>query len=198
MRSTDSASLRYLARTTPIDPNQIPTFLNDELSRIASSINRALDGQYEIHTVAPDKPRDGMSRLADGTQWNPRFGKGLYVFDGDAVEWRGIVAVGSGGVVTQASSKSTAVTLNKDSGEITMNGAALNAATIVSFTLTNSTLRAADLLVLNHVSGGTIGSYGLTASCASGSATIYVRNNTAGNLSEAIVIRFTRVPGATS
>jgi len=98
--------------------------------------------------------------------------------------------VGDGGTVAQSTSKSTAVTLNKRCGRITMNGAALAAATTVSFTLTNSTIAATDLLVLNHVSGGTAGSYLLNAQAAAGSATINVRNITAGSLSEAIVIGF--------
>jgi hypothetical protein len=98
--------------------------------------------------------------------------------------------VGEGGTVAQSTSKSTAVTLNKKSGQITMNGAALAAATTVSFTLTNSTIAATDLLVLNHVSGGTAGSYLLNAQAAAGSASINVRNITAGSLSEAIVIGF--------
>jgi hypothetical protein len=51
-------------------------------------------------------------------------------------------------------------------------------------------------LVINHVSGGTIGSYTLDAACAAGSATIYVRNNTAGGLAEALVLRYAVVKGA--
>jgi hypothetical protein len=98
--------------------------------------------------------------------------------------------VGDGGTVAQSTSKSTAVTLNKRCGQITMNGAALAAATTVSFTLTNSTIAATDLLVLNHVSGGTAGSYLLNAQAGAGSVSINVRNITAGSLSEAIVIGF--------
>jgi hypothetical protein len=98
--------------------------------------------------------------------------------------------VGDGGTVAQSTSKSTAVTLNKRCGRITMNGAALAAATTVSFTLTNSTVAATDLLVLNHVSGGTAGSYLLNAQAAAGSASVNVRNITAGSLSEAVVIGF--------
>ena len=97
---------------------------------------------------------------------------------------------GAGGVVTQATSKSTAVTLNRVCGAITMNNAALGAATIVSFTLNNTSIAAGDVLILNHISGGTPGSYTLNARSAAGSATIDVRNNTAGGLSEAIVIQF--------
>lgn len=103
---------------------------------------------------------------------------------------------GEGGVVTQATSKATGVTLNKKCGQITLNGAALAASTTVSFVLTNSTIAASDLLVLNHVSTGTFGSYTLNARAAAGSATIDVRNVSAGSLSEAIVIGFAVIKGA--
>lgn len=79
-----------------------------------------------------------------------------------------------------------------------MNNAALAAGTIVTFTLTNSAIAAGDLLLLNHVSGGTAGAYGLNAQCGAGSAAINVRNNTGGSLSEAIVIAFAVVKAVTS
>ena len=103
---------------------------------------------------------------------------------------------GAGGTIVQSTNKSTGVTLDKQSGAITMNGAALTAATIVSFVLTNSTIGANDLLLLQHQSGGTLGAYTLNAAAAAGSATIYVRNETAGSLSEALVIRYAVIKGA--
>lgn len=107
-------------------------------------------------------------------------------------------AAGAGGTVAQLTNKATTVILNKVCGQITMINAALNAGVIVSFTLTNSAIALGDVLVLNHVSGGTIGSYGLNAQCGAGSATINVRNNTAGNLSEAVVITFAVIKGVTA
>ena len=94
------------------------------------------------------------------------------------------------GTITQATNKATGVTLNSPSGQITLNGAALAANTTVSFTLTNSSITANDILILNHLSAGTAGSYLLNAQSAAGSASINVRNITAGSLSEAIVIGF--------
>lgn len=107
-------------------------------------------------------------------------------------------AAGNGGTVAQGVSKATGVTLNKVSGAITMDAAALAANTTVSFTLTNSTIAAGDVLILNHSSAGTAGAYTLNAQCAAGSASINVRNVTAGSLSEAIVISFVVVKGATT
>jgi hypothetical protein len=94
------------------------------------------------------------------------------------------------GAVTQATNKATGVTLNSPSGQITLNGDALAADTTVSFTLTNSSITANDVLILNHLSAGTAGSYLLNAQAAAGSASINIRNITAGSLSEAIVICF--------
>ena len=103
----------------------------------------------------------------------------------------GTFGYGTGrGTVTQETNKSTGVTLNAPCGAVTMNGAALNADTTVSFTLTNSSITANDILLLNHISGGTAGAYVLNAQAAAGSASINVRNITAGALSEAIVIAF--------
>lgn len=103
-----------------------------------------------------------------------------------------------GGTVTQGANKTDTVVLSKHTGQITMSAAALNAGVIVSFTLTNTLIAAGDILSMNHVSGGTIGSYTLNAQCAAGSATINVRNATAGNLSEAVVIGFVLIKGATN
>lgn len=99
-------------------------------------------------------------------------------------------STGSGGVVVQATDKSTAVTLSTPVGKVTLNGAALAAATIVSFTLTNTLILPTDLIEIKHVSAGTSGAYTVNAFPGTGSAVISVRNNTAGSLSEALVLRF--------
>lgn len=103
-------------------------------------------------------------------------------------------ATGAGGAVTQATDKSTAVVLNKATGAITMNNAALGAATIVTFVLTNSALAATDQIVVTHESGGTTGSYTVNGRVTgAGAGAVDVRNNTAGSLSEALVLRFSIV-----
>ncbi|CAB4160542.1 hypothetical protein UFOVP773_2 [uncultured Caudovirales phage] len=107
-------------------------------------------------------------------------------------------ATGAGGTVTQATSKATGVTLSKPTGQITLNAAALNLDTTVSFTLTNTVIEAGDILIMNHISGGTAGSYLLNAQSAAGSASINVRNITAGSLSEAIVIAFAVIKAVTA
>lgn len=107
-------------------------------------------------------------------------------------------AAGNGGTVTQATSKSADVTLNKICGQITLNSAALAAGASVSFAFHNSTMEAGDVLVLNHVGGGTFMAYHVDAQPGTGGAVIGVRNLTAGSLSEAIVLGFAVVKSATS
>jgi len=105
---------------------------------------------------------------------------------------------GAGGTVTQLTDKTTAVTLNTISGEITMSNALLGGDTTVAFTLNNSVIAATDVIILNQVGGGNVGLYSFNANCSAGSASIAVHNMTNTNRSDAIVIRFAVIKGATA
>jgi hypothetical protein len=96
------------------------------------------------------------------------------------------------GTVTQLTSKSTAVTLNKSAGIITMNNAALATATNATFTLNNSLISSNDTVILTIAGGQTTpGSYNVFANAlAAGSVSITLRNISGGSLSEAIVINY--------
>jgi hypothetical protein len=102
------------------------------------------------------------------------------------------------GTVTQATDKSTGVTLNKSAGRITMNNAALAGSTAVSFTLTNSLISANDAIVVNVSGGGTAAAYTTyISSMTAGSAVVTLRNLTAStSLSEAVVLNFAIIHGA--
>ena len=100
------------------------------------------------------------------------------------------------GAVTQATSKSTGVTLNESMGKVTMNGAALGAGATVLFTLTNNKISANDVLIVNLGSAGTSGAYWpYVANVSAGTAVIGLYNNTAGSLSEAVVVNFAIIHG---
>ena len=104
------------------------------------------------------------------------------------------------GTVTQGTSsgKSTAVTLNKSMGRITMDNASLNTGTNATFTLNNSAIGANDTVILT-ISGGqaTAGSYNVFANAlAAGSVSVTLRNISGGTLSEAVVINFCVIHGA--
>ena len=104
----------------------------------------------------------------------------------------------TGGTVTQATNKTTGVTLNTESGQITMNNAALGAAAEATFTVTNDKIAATDVVVACHASVGS-GSYLVGVSAiAAGSFKVTVTNVSGGSLSQAIVINFVALKGASS
>jgi len=101
-----------------------------------------------------------------------------------------------GGTVTQATSKTTAVTLNAKSGQITMNNAALADNATAAFTLTNSFIGQYDVVIVNVASVGTVGAYQLTVGAvAAGSCSISVLNVSGGSLSQAIRLNFAIIKG---
>jgi hypothetical protein len=97
------------------------------------------------------------------------------------------------GVVTQATSKSTAVTLNKAAGQITMNNAALAGNTAVSFTMNNSFISTNDVLIVNIGAGAVADPAAYTvyvSNLSAGAVLITVRNLSATSRSEALVLNF--------
>ena len=104
---------------------------------------------------------------------------------------------GAGGTVTQATSKSTAVTLNRPAGRITMNNGLLSAGSSVEFTLTNNTIAASDCLLVN-LDGPSLFYRVEVARQPGGSPTIRLTNITGIGLSEAVVINFAIIKGAIS
>ena len=101
---------------------------------------------------------------------------------------------GSGGLVTQSTSKSTSVTLNRPAGRIVMANDELAANTSVSFVLNNSQITTEDCLVCSIV-GFTNYSVAVN-NVSTGRAVITVTNITAFPLSDAIQINFVVIKGA--
>jgi hypothetical protein len=96
-------------------------------------------------------------------------------------------ATGAGGAVTQATSRTTSVTLNKTTGAITLYSAA-GSATAATFTVTNSTVAATDVIILNQKSGTDLYDLMVTA-VAAGSFNITFRT-TGGSTTETPVFNF--------
>jgi len=96
-----------------------------------------------------------------------------------------------GGAVTQSTSKSQGVTLNKGCGAITMNAAALAAGASVQFVLTNSFIAAFDTIICNMGPGGTASTYLVQCQAvAAGSCRFRVTNYSGTSRSEACVVNF--------
>jgi hypothetical protein len=94
---------------------------------------------------------------------------------------------GAGGTVTQGTSRTTSVTLNKTTGAITLFSAA-GTTTATTFTVTNSTVAATDVIILNQKSGTDLYDLMVTA-VAAGSFNITFRT-TSGTTTEQPVFNF--------
>lgn len=59
-------------------------YLYQELLRISEALQEPEFEQVNLTTLnaAPDKPREGNVVRADGTNWNPGAGEGVYEYDG--------------------------------------------------------------------------------------------------------------------
>jgi hypothetical protein len=80
VRPTQGQINRYAPQPVPEDPNALAAYLRNELQQIQFALSQLADGQIDVTTVAPAKPRDGMIRRADGTGWNPGSGQGVYCY----------------------------------------------------------------------------------------------------------------------
>ena len=106
-------------------------------------------------------------------------------------------STGAGGTVTQATSKSTAVTLNKPFGEVIMNNAALGAGVAVEFTINNSLISSINSVVVLSGTWGVSPSYRIeVAGVVTNIIRIRVTNITAGSLSETLSFNFAIIKGA--
>lgn len=103
----------------------------------------------------------------------------------------GYYGVGTGGVVTQLTSKSTSVTLNKRCGTITTHNQSMAGGDVATFVFNNITFDASDNMILNVVSG-TNGAYCLGLdSMNTNYCRVTIKNVTNATIAEAIQIRFT-------
>lgn len=84
MRALNSSGASYAPTEPPEDAADMRRFLRDELQRIATAIAALAAGHLDKTHVAPTKPREGDIRFADGTDWNPGAGKGIYAHNGTA------------------------------------------------------------------------------------------------------------------
>lgn len=71
----------YVPSAMPGDDSvdSLKKYLEDELAAISEHLMETTALDLRPVNAAPKRPRDGMIVYADGTQWNPGAGAGLYV-----------------------------------------------------------------------------------------------------------------------
>ena len=67
-------SIKYAKSPVPSNPEDLASYLQSELDRISA------DGHFDVSNAVPSKPRAGDVRYADGSNWNPGSGEGLYLY----------------------------------------------------------------------------------------------------------------------
>lgn len=144
----------------------------------------ASDGSYvSIQTGGSERVRIGI-------------GGNLLLTSGTGVIGYG---TGAGGSVTQLTSKSTAVTLNKPSGQIITHNEALAAGARATFQVNNSLVTNTSNVVCHIRGGNTLGVYSLEVEqILNGSFILSIRNNSAASYSQALAIKFDIIQGANS
>lgn len=84
-------------QTSFTKPEDVLTFVQQELRRVSLAMQSMATQQIifaELHGE-PEKPREGMVVYADGTDWNPGDGKGIYAYtDGEWVRMSNLPTTG--------------------------------------------------------------------------------------------------------
>jgi hypothetical protein len=105
-------------------------------------------------------------------------------------------STGAGGTQTQGTSRTTGVTLNKLTGQITLFSTTTTAGTFSNFLVTNTLVAATDVIIVNFASATTADRYGIAViAVAAGSFRIQIHNIVAVAVAEAPVINFAVIKG---
>ena len=103
---------------------------------------------------------------------------------------------GAGGTVTQLTSKSTAVTLNKQNGTIITSNSVVAANTEVGFVFNNSLLSDRDNILITP--SYFTDSYSIKVRLGTGLAVVFIKNISGGSLSDVLTIKFAVIKGSTN
>lgn len=79
----------YTPGVPPNDPALIPRYLREEFTKIEAALAAPRNIELPVLYAPPAKPRNGMLRNADGVNWNPGSGPGLYRYGGGAWNFLG-------------------------------------------------------------------------------------------------------------
>lgn len=89
MRSPSIASAFYAPAEPPEDQAAMRYYIKDELLKVGAVLQLLAAGHVDKVNAPPSKPREGDIRLADGTQWNPGSGAGVYAYYGGTWKFLG-------------------------------------------------------------------------------------------------------------
>jgi hypothetical protein len=70
------------------DLKDVAEFLARQFAGLEAAFNEVGEITLEELHVAPDKYQNGKLYYADGTDWDPGSGRGVYLYDSDGPTWR--------------------------------------------------------------------------------------------------------------
>lgn len=108
-----SKPYRYAPSPPPYEQANLVEWLRREFYSIYRGFLGGWD--FDVLTKEPEKRWRGMVRYADGIEWNPGAGEGLYRFDGTV--WQGIGSGGGGGLITGSVATSADLPSGANDGE---------------------------------------------------------------------------------
>jgi len=155
----------------------------------AGTGNVTIPLQMAFQSDVGDSEFSGVLYVGAGS--NPTSFNGVRCASGPLGYGQNTTGLSPGGSVTQATNKSTAVTIDNPCGRIIMNNALLAAGASVSFIMNNVYLADTDTLVVNIGAAGTADTYSCVAQVTgTGTARIRVTNYSGTGRSEAVRINF--------
>jgi hypothetical protein len=74
--------MSYTPDPAPLTPEELPDYIERELIKLSDSLKSLNVDQLNLKVLhaEPDKPREGDLVRADGTDWNPGSGEGVYEY----------------------------------------------------------------------------------------------------------------------
>ena len=73
--------LRFDPTTCPVTLEEIPSFIDSMLLEVRTVLDLVRDGHLDVSNVVPSDPQQGDIRYADGSNWNPGSGEGIYFYN---------------------------------------------------------------------------------------------------------------------
>lgn len=158
--------------------------VDNEIARLDGTTGKKLKAGLKYQATQTDTTAGAL--LIQG-------GQSLVTSDAVAIGF----GIGSGATGVQPTSKSTNVTLNKRTGKITMNNAALAAGASISFSLVSDKIAADDVVFVTSLSGSGSVNYRIEPfNLSVGAVSFRVTNISAGSLSDALAFNFIVFKGA--
>lgn len=79
--TTDTPRYRRTATGLIQSLQELVELLQRELEKVENALNSTLANPVAMENAAPSRPTQGLIKFADGVNWNPGSGRGLYIYD---------------------------------------------------------------------------------------------------------------------